>query len=414
MAKLSTLKNSVNPLTWNVSITNPDGTPNDEFMRKWAQQAKTNAAIPDLTTTAGMSARLDLLGSTPGMLLERGATYWAGLASPANAAKFLNGANFPAYAFVKDSDLALTDITTNNVTNLKHGFAPKSPADVTTFLNGGASPAYAQVKDSDLSLSDITTNDVSITKHGFVPKAPNDSSKFLNGVGAWAIPAGGGSGGGAASIQDDGTNVYIALSDTDGQLVLDGSGDPIFSLEVFPPASLPIATAAAFGVMKPDGTTITAAAGVMSAPAQGSGIHLFQVGLSSAFVFAETTVSPILYDTASIDPAAGYSPATGRYTPKKAGRWFFQAGVILQANSGTVSFGELVMRKNGASIILNLVGPYAAGGNQTPTAVVGTVYTMNGTTDFVDTYAYLATTGAAGGQILSGLGNGFFGFWIGP
>lgn len=42
------------------------------------------------------------------------------------------------------------------------------------------------VTDANLSTSDVTTNDVSITKHGFAPKAPNDSKKYLNGTGAWS------------------------------------------------------------------------------------------------------------------------------------------------------------------------------------------------------------------------------------
>lgn len=45
--------------------------------------------------------------------------------------------------------------------------------------------------ESAITFTDITTNDVSITKHGFAPKAPNDSTKFLNGVGAYSVPAGG-------------------------------------------------------------------------------------------------------------------------------------------------------------------------------------------------------------------------------
>lgn len=111
--------------------------------------------------------------------------------SPADATKFLNGAATPAYAQVKDSDLSTSDVTTNNVVSTKHGLAPKSPADATKFLNGAATPAYAQVKDSDLSTSDITTNNVSITKHGFAPKAPNDATKYLDGTGAYSTPAGG-------------------------------------------------------------------------------------------------------------------------------------------------------------------------------------------------------------------------------
>ena len=90
-----------------------------------------------------------------------------------------------------DANLATTDITTNNVTSSKHGFAPKSGADATTFLNGAATPAYAAVKDSDLSTSDVTTNNVSTSKHGFAPKSPNDATKFLDGTGAYSVPAGG-------------------------------------------------------------------------------------------------------------------------------------------------------------------------------------------------------------------------------
>src|SRR5262249_35090409 len=54
-----------------------------------------------------------------------------------------------------DATLTFSDITTNNVSSTKHGFAPKSPADATKFLNGATTPDYALVKDGDLSTSDI-------------------------------------------------------------------------------------------------------------------------------------------------------------------------------------------------------------------------------------------------------------------
>ena len=44
------------------------------------------------------------------------------------------------------------------------------------------------VTESVLSLSDVTTNNVSITKHGFAPKLPNDASKFLDGTGNYTSP----------------------------------------------------------------------------------------------------------------------------------------------------------------------------------------------------------------------------------
>lgn len=110
--------------------------------------------------------------------------------SPGDAAQFLNGAATPAFAQVKDSDLATTDVTTNNATSSKHGFSPKSPADATQFLNGAATPAYALVKDSDLSTSDVTTNNASSTKHGFAAKSPADVTKFFRGGATpdWAVP----------------------------------------------------------------------------------------------------------------------------------------------------------------------------------------------------------------------------------
>jgi nitrogen fixation protein len=42
------------------------------------------------------------------------------------------------------------------------------------------------ITESVISLSDVTTNNVSITKHGFAPKAPNDVTKFLRGDATWA------------------------------------------------------------------------------------------------------------------------------------------------------------------------------------------------------------------------------------
>lgn len=45
------------------------------------------------------------------------------------------------------------------------------------------------VADSSITFSDITTNDVSTTKHGFAPKAPNDATKYLDGTGAYSVPA---------------------------------------------------------------------------------------------------------------------------------------------------------------------------------------------------------------------------------
>lgn len=190
MAPLPT-KNKVNRLDWNIPITNPNGTPTDEFMRKWLQQATQNGGVANLSTAAGVSAVLDLISAVKGSLLVRGATVWGALTPP---------------------------------------------PDATMFLNGAATPAFAKVKDTDLSMTAASAvNDVTITTHGFAPILPNDATKFLNGAGAYTVPA---SGGGAGSAMDDGTNFYIAMLDGAGQLILDVFGDPIWALEVLPLAAV--------------------------------------------------------------------------------------------------------------------------------------------------------------------------------
>jgi len=93
----------------------------------------------------------------------------------------------PIYGTIAEAAIATTDVTTDNVTSTKHGFAPKAPADATQFLNGAATAAFAQVKDSDLSTSDVTTNDATTSKHGFLKKPDNDTTHFMRGDASWSV-----------------------------------------------------------------------------------------------------------------------------------------------------------------------------------------------------------------------------------
>ena len=59
-----------------------------------------------------------------------------------------------------------------------------------TLLHGGSTPTYSAVVETDISLSNNTTNNVSTTKHGFTPILPNDASLYLNGQGNYSLPSG--------------------------------------------------------------------------------------------------------------------------------------------------------------------------------------------------------------------------------
>ena len=58
--------------------------------------------------------------------------------------------------------------------------------------NGSGTRGYIAVSDAALSTSDVTTNNATTAKHGFAPKYPNDATKYLDGTGAYTVPAGGG------------------------------------------------------------------------------------------------------------------------------------------------------------------------------------------------------------------------------
>lgn len=51
-----------------------------------------------------------------------------------------------------------------------------------------AVPAWNAVTDADLATSDVTTNNVSTAKHGFAPKAPNNTYQFLRADASYADP----------------------------------------------------------------------------------------------------------------------------------------------------------------------------------------------------------------------------------
>lgn len=221
-----------------------------------------------------------------GVVLGNGTSAFTAVTIPADATQFLNGAATPAFAQVKDSDLSTSDITTNNVSSTKHGFAPKSISDATKFLNGAATPAYAQVKDSDIFISDITTNNVTTAAHGFTPKLPNDSSKFLDGTGSYSTPSG-----------------LVFNGIMQGRLTLT-SGTPVTSADV------------------------TGATSIFFTPYNGDTIALYNGTTWNLFTFTEITIalgtlsSGLNYDlyafvsgsTVTIDPPVAWSDNTTRVT----------------------------------------------------------------------------------------------------
>jgi hypothetical protein len=152
---------------------------------------------PSATIWTGTTDPSNSLGNNGDLYVETGGSgSGGGFISPLSAQGDLYGRSASADVRIPvgtNGQLLTADST--QTTGVKWAAAPSglpaTPSDATQFLNGAATPAFAQVKDTDLALTDVTGNNVSTTKHGFVPKAPNDATKFLNGLGAWAAPASG-------------------------------------------------------------------------------------------------------------------------------------------------------------------------------------------------------------------------------
>jgi len=85
-------------------------------------------------------------------------------------------------------------------------------------VTGGVYSA-SPVIESDQSLSNVTTNNVSITKHGYAPILPNDSNKFFNGVGNYVNISGVGA---DYVVMSDGANPPSPVDDGAGNFVYIG------------------------------------------------------------------------------------------------------------------------------------------------------------------------------------------------
>ena len=98
---------------------------------------------------------------------------------------------------VDNTDLATKQNTITFGTGVQTALGVNVGTAGAPVVNGGAlgtpisgtATNITGLPEGGLALTDITTNDVSTSKHGFAPKLPNDSTKFLNGVGAYAVPA---------------------------------------------------------------------------------------------------------------------------------------------------------------------------------------------------------------------------------
>jgi hypothetical protein len=132
---------------------------------------------------------------------------------------------------VVEADITLADNVTNNVTSTKHGFCPKAPADATKFLNGANPPAYTVPVGSFTAGTSCQQNPFAAstkttTAHGLgaMPTLLVSYLECLTGelgytAGDRVFVYGDGSSVGNAQVSADTTNVYVIANSGQIQVI---------------------------------------------------------------------------------------------------------------------------------------------------------------------------------------------------
>jgi hypothetical protein len=145
--------------------------------------------------------------------------------------------------------------------------------------------------------------------------------------------------------------------------------------------------------------TIAAQTGTLNAAGPAFNAYLSATQNVSASTFTKIQLNAEVFDTNSnFDSTTNY-----RFTPTVAGYYLFQGSVILQQTSGTGSVALVAIYKNGSNISQNeLTSVYSSG----LTLQTFILVSMNGTTDYVELYAY--TNAVVGPSLAPGANTTWF------
>ena len=147
--------------------------------------------------------------------------------------------------------------------------------------------------------------------------------------------------------------------------------------------------------------TVTGAGGV-NTPA-------FEAYLSSVQVIPNVTVTKINMDTERFDTANDYDNSTNyRFTPQTAGKYFVYAHFNLQTNGKKIANAIPSIHKNGSNYTQSASN---FSNDTTSTIAIGitNVITMNGSSDYLEVFAYMEAYDSAEARIQPELAGSYFG-----
>jgi hypothetical protein len=135
-----------------------------------------------------------------------------------------------------------------------------------------------------------------------------------------------------------------------------------------------------------DNTQVATFANTLKAPnLQGPA---FSAYMGSAQSISNATFTKLQMNTVIFDTNSNYNNSTYRFTPTVAGYYQVTAGVSFAISTGIILMS---LQKNGVRTIESTGAPYTGG---TTNDATGLIY-LNGSTDYVEAYAYQTSGGSA-------------------
>jgi len=145
------------------------------------------------------------------------------------------------------------------------------------------------------------------------------------------------------------------------------------------------------------GETIALASGAQVSGFTGQNYPAFEANRTSTFVLPNTTVTKVQFDNEVFDTNGYYDNATNyRFTPLVAGKYMVYSTMSIAENNGTsLNYANGYIYKNGAGYLEQYVGYF-----NNPGIYIGinlsSIIEFNGTTDYVEIFAYMNSTSHTG------------------
>ena len=123
----------------------------------------------------------------------------------------------------------------------------------------------------------------------------------------------------------------------------------------------------------------------------------FSAYLNGSQTISATTNTKVQFDAETFDTNNNYDTSNYRFLPTVAGYYQINANVMM---TGTSGFLFVMIYKNGTNYSRGQQTPAQATGY--PTAGASNVIYCNGTTDYIEIYAFFSATNGVGGGSLGG------------